>query len=215
MRHIQAIGASVAAVLVLSTLLASSSHVLAAGSLATGNGAPSGPHYNLNVIGVPKDKRGGTWENNGHRIFVKLWGADTKINLLPGDSFYVVDSDGTDGTATLQLMDPYPGTTTVAVYKIYVRALGKPSGAANLTSAFVDEYGNIWYSLGSVTLMRQKGRSVFDDRTLEMTTIYADFDGDGMPERHYLFDNELWQYFWEYDNQGLKLLQIRIYVEQA
>jgi len=214
MKRIQVCGAAIAAVLVLSTLLASSSSVLAAGSI-TGNGAPNGPHYNLNVIGVPKEKRGDTWENSGHRIFVKLWGADTRINLVPGDTFYVVDSDGTDGSATLQLMDPYPGTTTVAVYKIFVRALGKPGGAANLTSAFVDEYGNVWYSLESVTLMRQKGKSVFTDRTLELTTIYVDLDGDTVPERHYLFDNELWQYFWDYDNQGLKLLQIRIYVEQA
>ncbi|HJW65673.1 MAG TPA: hypothetical protein VJ507_02705, partial [Candidatus Bathyarchaeia archaeon] len=51
-----------------------------------GNGAPSGAHFNLNIIGVPKEKNGGTWDNDGHRIFVKLWGADTKIWLVKGDT---------------------------------------------------------------------------------------------------------------------------------
>lgn len=214
MRRIQVFGAAIATVLILSTLLASSPSVLAATG-TTGNGAPSGSHYNLNIIGVPKAKQGGTWTNEGHRIFVKLWGADTKIWLVSGNDFAVIDSDGTDGSARLQLMDPYPGDTTTAVYRIFVRALGKPGGSANMTSGFVDEYGNYWYSLETVTLSRQKGKSVFSDKTLELTTIFVDLNGDTIPERYYLFDNALWQYFWDYDNAGLKLLQIRIYVEQA
>lgn len=182
----------------------------------TGNGAPSGPHYNLNIIGVSKEKNGGVWDNDGHRIFVKLWGADTKIWLVSGDSFNVIDSDGTDGSATLQLMDPYPGTTTTAVYRIYVRVLGKPGGSMGMTSGFVDDLGNYWYSLESVNLTRTKGASKFTDQTLKLTTIYVDITNDGIdnPVRYYLFDNPLWNYFWDYDNAGLKLLQIRIYVAQ-
>lgn len=201
-------------ILMLSVAMAVVPYTLAAKNV-TGNGAPSGPHYNLNIIGVPKEKKGGTWDNNGHRIFVKLWSKDTKIMLLKGESFNVIDSDGTDGKATLQLMDPYPGDTTDAVYRIFVRALGKPGGSANMTSGFIDELGNEWYSLENVTLTRNKGQSKFSDKTLELTTIFIDFDGDDAAERYYIFDNELWQYFWDYDNNGLKLLQIRIYVEQA
>ena len=96
----------------------------------------------LNIIGVTKEKKGGTWDNNGHRIFVKLWGKDTKIWLVNGDSFNVIDSDGTDGSAKLQLLDPYPDSTTDSIYRIYARALGKPGGSANMTSGFVDEHGN-------------------------------------------------------------------------
>jgi len=201
-------------VLMLSIAMAVVPYTLAAKDV-TGNGAPSGAHYNLNIIGVPKEKQGGNWDNNGHRIFVKLWGKDTKIMLVKGESFNVKDSDGTDGKATLQLIDPYPGDTTDTVFKIFVRALGKPGGSANMASGFIDELGNEWYSLESVTLKRNKGQSKFSDKTLELTTIFVDFDDDGAAERYYLFDNELWQYFWDYDNNGLKLLQIRIYVEQA
>ncbi len=182
----------------------------------TGNGAPSGAHYNLNIIGVPKEKNGGTWDNDGHRIFVKLWGVDTKIWLVPGDSFNVIDADGTDGSATFQMMDPYLGTTTTAVYRIYVRVLGIPGGKMGMTTGFVDEFGNYWYSLESVNLTRTKGQSKFTDKTLELTTIYVDMTNDGVdnPTRLYLFDNELWDYFWDYDNAGCKLLQMRIYVSE-
>jgi hypothetical protein len=33
----------------------------------TGNGAPSGAHYTLNIIGVPKDKSANFDGDNGHR----------------------------------------------------------------------------------------------------------------------------------------------------
>ena len=183
----------------------------------TGNGAPNGAHFNLNIIGVPKEKNGGVWDNEGHRIFVKLWGVDTKIWLVKGDTFNVLDSDGTDGSAKLQLMDPYPGTTTTAVYRIYIRALGKPDGSMGMTTGFVDEFGSYWYSLESVNLTRTKGQAKFTDKTLELTTIYVDMTDDGIdnPVELYLFDNELYNYFWDYDNSGLKLLQMRIHVIEA
>src|SRR5215813_7542844 len=73
-------------------------------SAITGNGGPSGPHYNLNIIGVdnPKnfDYNTYTQQNTsgaGHRIFVPLDGT-AKIMLSPGD-FSVLDANGTDGFA--------------------------------------------------------------------------------------------------------------------
>ena len=118
-------------------------------------------------------------------------------------------------TSDTSLLDPYPGETETSIYKIYVWALGKPGGSANITRAFVDEFGNTWYSLESVSLIRNKGQSRFSEKTLELTTIYVDITDDDVynPEREYLFDNQLWSYFWDYDNSGLKLLQIRIYME--
>jgi hypothetical protein len=178
----------------------------------TGNGAPNGAHFNLNVIGTRE--KNGDMTGGGNVIFVKLWGADTKINLVPGEDFAVLDKDGTDGSATLQLMDPYPGTTTEAAYRIYVRALGKPGGYMGMTTGFTDEFGVDWYSLESVNLTRTKGQSKFTDKTIELTTIYIDLTDDGIdnPVRMNIFDNALYDYFWNYDNSGLKLLQMRFYV---
>ena len=38
----------------------------------TGNGAPSGPHYNLNIIGVEKAKEAPLTGSERHTIFVAL-----------------------------------------------------------------------------------------------------------------------------------------------
>lgn len=182
------------------------------GSAATGNGAPSGAHYNLNIIGVSKEKSGVDMTSDGHRIFVPLQGK-SNIWLQAGDSFKVLDADGTDGSARLQMMDPYPGNTTTATYQIYVRALGKPGGSMKMTSGFVDADGSVWYSLENVTMTRTKGKAVFSDKTLQLTTVYADITDDGIdnPQRYNLFDNSTYNYFWNYDNNGLKLLQLRMY----
>ena len=153
--------------------------------------------------------------NNGHRIFVKLMGK-TRILLQEGD-FAVIDADGTDGTATFQLPAPgdvVSGTDYVpenAEYNVYIRALGKPDGTADMWSGFLDEYGNEWLSLEVINLSRGKGKSSFEDVTKELTTIYVDMDADGTPERYKLFDEELWTYFWDYDNNGLKIVQLRFY----
>jgi hypothetical protein len=44
------------------------------------------------------------------------------------------------------------------------------------------------------------------------TTCATDIvDGDGTEERYPLFDDELEDYFWNYDNKGLKVAQLRFY----
>src|SRR5256885_6126432 len=50
--------------------------VTTASVATTGNGAPSGSHYNLNIIGVPKNKTADMTGNDGHRIFVSLTGGE-------------------------------------------------------------------------------------------------------------------------------------------
>src|SRR5262245_19193830 len=61
---------------------------------ATGNGALSGPHFNLNIIGVQKGKSPNLTGGDGHRIFVPLVGT-AKINLTEGTDFQVLDANAT------------------------------------------------------------------------------------------------------------------------
>jgi len=207
------------ACLILASLIATMTATALAKPVNKGNGAPSGAHFNLNLIGMSKEKVGEMDNNNGHRIFVKLQGK-TRILLQEGD-FAVIDADGTDGRATFQLPAPgdvvaADGTTYVpenAEYRVYIRALGKPGGAADMWSGFIDEYGNEWLSLEAIELSRGKGKSSFEDVTKELTTIYVDITDDDTdnPLRYTLFDNELWEYFWDYDNNGLKIVQLRFY----
>src|SRR5262245_33340660 len=101
-----------------------------------GNGAPSGTHYNLNMIGVPKQKTADMTGDNGHRIFMSLEGK-TKVMLSEG-VFAVLDANGTDGTASFQLPNPDPLNSGVTKYSVFARALGKPGGSATITTCATD-----------------------------------------------------------------------------
>src|SRR5262249_35798725 len=94
----------------------------------------SGPHYNLNFIGVPKDKTVPDMTgSNRHTVFVPLQsGGDVsrqvKIYYVPGDEFRVIDGNATDdNTAIIQV----PGSALSDIcFDVYAYALGKPFGNA-------------------------------------------------------------------------------------
>ncbi len=187
---------------------------------AIGNGAISGSHYNLNLIGVPKGKTAVMTENNGHRIFVNLSGK-TSIKLIQGTEFKVIDANGTDGNgASFQLPNPDPDNDGTTVYRVYARALGKPGGGAKLVtcamSAGLDGILGTTddeevCSLATLTLSRTTGKSKFIDVSKELLYVYADLNSDGTQERYPLFSEVLQDYFWSYDNNGLKVVQLRFY----
>lgn len=181
-----------------------------ASMLATGNGAPSGAHYNLNIIGVPKEKTADMTGSEGHRIFVKLEG-NTKILLSEGD-YQVLDANGTDGTASFQLPNPDPDNDGITVYSVYARAVGKPGGGAQITTCATDPTtGEEVCSTESYVTVRSKGKPTFENVSKQLLYLYVDLDGDGVTERYNLFADALQDYFWSYDNNGLKVLQLRFY----
>lgn len=170
----------------------------------------SGTHYSLNMIGVSKGKTADMTGNQGHRIFVNLFGK-TRILLGEGE-FQVLDANGTDGTAKFQLPSPDPDNDGITAYSVWARALGKPGGKAGIATAATDTAtGEIVYSLETTVFVRSNGKSTFEDISKYLLYVYADLDGDGTAERYPLFDDALQDYFWEYDNNGLKLLQMRFY----
>lgn len=176
-----------------------------------GNGAPSGPHYELNVIGVPKGKTA-NMTSPGHRIFVNLVG-NTKIMLNQGTDFVVLDGNGTDGTASFQLPNPDPTNSGTTKYSVYARAVGTPGGSASMSTCATDpKTGTIVCS--NLTYLAVKGTK-FQNVSAELLYIYADLDGDGTAERYPLFDSRLQDFFWNYDNNGLKVLQLRFYEQST
>jgi len=174
-------------------------------SLAAGNGAPSGAHFTLNIIG-----RSATSANitSGNRIFVPLQGK-TSINLQEG-SFAVIDGNATDGSGTFRLPNPDPENDGTTTYSVFARALGKPGGSATQTTCFTDST-DTYRSVYSNVMVRSSGPSKFNNVTQALLYVYTDTDGDGRVERYPLFSDPMASYFWDYDNVGLKLAQLRFY----
>ena len=200
----------------------------------TGNGAPSGAHYTLNIIGVPKEKSANFGGGSGHRIFVDLGKtgavANTRINLIEGD-FAVLDANGTDGTAAFRLPNPDPDGDGTTAYSVYVRTLGKPGGEATLQSCYDDGTGT-WCAAAfpggvePITLERTKGGAPkFTNISKDLlfvdycTAWAAGLDGIlgtaddecTSVDQIALFTNNLLSYYWSYNNEGLKLAQFRFY----
>ena len=196
----------------------------------TGNGALSGAHYNLNIIGKKQCSTESLTDTSRHTIFVLLNGGDSatslngtlastiskqnKIYLAPG-AFSVLDGNACDGNGgKFQL--------PVGGYYVFARALGKPGGVATMTTcatgAGVDGVlgtadDEIICSTENVVLSREKGKSSFSNVTTELTTMMIDTDGDNVADtRVSIFDPMLQDYFWNYDNKGLRLAQLRFYM---
>lgn len=182
------------------------------GQTTTGNGAPSGPHYDLNIHGVAQGGSASTG-SNGHDIFVPLQGKCT-ISLSPG-SFQVLDPNCLDGNAAFQLPNPVASTTTTTTitttYSVWVRALAKPGGSSSTTACAIDLTGALVCSTAQYVTVetRSNGKSVFSNVTGNL--LFISQCVNGQLTRTPLFSSTLQNYFWSYDNNGLKLLQLRFY----
>ena len=202
-----------------------------------GNGAPSGAHYTLNIIGVDKGKTSPMTGSDRHTIFVAL-GRDgsvtSRIYLTPGD-FQVCDGNAFDAAfdcngnqiqsqgAVFQLPCntnipadiTCDGGTVSASYQVWGRALGQPGGSAVITTCATDPATAEVVCSTENTLdvfTRRTGKSTFRNVTNELTSLVADINGDGVLERVALFAGGLEDFFWQFDNHGLRLAQLRFYL---
>lgn len=195
----------------------------------------NGPHYNLNIIGVDNPKSSPLTGSDRHTIFVGLsnkGSVTSRIYLTPGP-FDVCDGNAMDtayacdGSVVAQqgAVFQLPCNTAVptdtgcangtfsAPYQVWSRALGTPGGSATITTCAYDDTGALVCSTDNAVLSRSKGKSTFYNVTTALTTINACFDITGVTtcEVVSLFDSALQNYFWQYDNNGLRLLQLRFY----
>jgi hypothetical protein len=197
---------------------------------AQGNGAPSGPHYELGIIGVSDPKTQPLTGSNRHTIFVGLGankkGGDVITNIyLTQGPFAVCDGNGFDPAyacdgsvvasagAVFQLpCDTVTDsclTGTSQAYTIWARALGKPDGNATVTTCAtsLDGVTVVCNTDNSVMLLRGSGQQKFRDVTKQLTTIVTTLGTIS------LFQDGFLNFFWQYDNFGLKLAQVRFYAE--
>ncbi len=203
----------------LAAVLAAATALPSVAEAQNGNGAPSGTHYSLNIIGVSHDKSVQPDWASGHVIFVGLGTKNTAVStkiLLSQSadgSFDVLDKNGTDGEASFSL--PAPGG-----YTVWARALGTPGGQAKITTCAEDVVlgdAGVICSTQNEVFVRGTGKSSFRNVTQALTTITLDAVADSAAVAACggtsvnLFDACLLGFFWQYDNNGLKLLQVRFY----
>ncbi len=163
----------------------------------------------------------------------------TDIWLTPGE-FQVCDGNGFDAAydcsgkligrgngAVFQL----PCNTAVptdftcdqskasASYQVWGRALGQPGGSATITTCAFDDLGTLICSSENTlnVFSRGKGKQTFQNVTSALTTLQSvcfDLGGIVTCGSVSLFNSVLQDYFWQYDNNGLRLAQIRLYLNQ-
>jgi hypothetical protein len=226
--------------LIIGLLIVAALIIPCVSATATDNGAQSGQHYTLNIIGsknaksMPDDLTGAN--AGGSVIFCPLdKGADDlacRIYLAEGTDFAVIDKDGTDGTARYMLPRPYAEGADVtdpanSAYRVYVRVLGAPGGTGkmitglcNTTDKVICDGTGEWLSATNVTLASRNPsnkadpRQKFVDVTHELTTVDLSEYGYGHVG---LFDNDPfgfvydYVYFWDLYNQDMKIIQLRFY----
>lgn len=195
----------------------------------------NGPHYNLNIIGKDVNWNGnGNGYDNGNTMFVPentsdfnitVWdeGNETvipgiQIDITQGDEFDVIDGNAfDDGTCAFQLA---PGK-----YHAYIAAKAKPGGSTNVVG-WVKANDTYYFDIGDVQVSKSKKAQWTDATDLFYVSAKEEPDAIGMLSPgddvwvfDYLnnlktFDSDLYpdpSYFWQYDNHGNKLVQIRFY----
>jgi hypothetical protein len=184
-------------------------------SAGVGNGAPPGPHFNLNIHGVANGQ--GFNGNNQNDIFVPLNGkCNIDLSQASTYDFQVLSSDCVNNPpASFELpapcsIDATTGlcTSSTTVYSVYARALGKPGGQSNTTPCFTDTTGT-YCSIYSYVAVRGTGKSSFTNETSNLLFVTQCINGKTSSTP--IFSSASAQYFWSYDNQGLRLAQLRFY----
>ncbi len=202
----------------------------------------NGAHYNLNIIGVDNPKTAPLTFSDRHTIFVGLGGKDStatsKIYLTPGD-FQVCDGNAFDQAyncsgspiggqgAVFQLPCNTAVTADItcadgvasASYQIWGRALGQPGGSAVITTCAFDTITQTTVCSTDNTLNvfnRHPGKQTFTNVTQQLTTLTGCFTDPTtllvVCETVPLFSGGLVDFFWQYDNNGLRLAQLRFYL---
>jgi len=154
------------------------------------------------------------------------------------NSFKVIDGNATDDNeATIQVPYEYctdytTGCTDLLGYNVYAIALGKPLGGAIVTAdcSYTEQVVNTdgttgltcqdTLLMGSFDITRQKNKpTVKDISDIFRATGCLDNNADGTCNTGDLEFRNMWifnieqlsSYMWDYDNNGLKLLQVRFY----
>lgn len=180
-------------------------------------------HYSLNLVGVPEDKHELvekiSSDDNGESIYIGLNSDDSCVKLKrasEGEGFEVNDADGINGKAKFQLP-----TSNNTEYHLFVRPLGIPRAESQPHDVDLSTDEDI-ASMGTAILINNNGANKLTDIASKLTTVNVaaeDLNGDDVIDKldittYNIFDDALENYFWEYNDEGLKVSQLRFYFNE-
>ena len=199
----------------------------------------SGKHYQFNIIGHPKGISGD--DSSGRAVMIPLKNATgpnqivcespevvvlddevpttdkvpagARIYFEPGATFEIIDRDATDGSATIQV--PVEGDQIT--FDIYLRVLGKPHTCMDISAFAYDLNQDLYFWAGSVTLNRKTGKATWVKVNYLFDVFWCDVDPDtnlciaGTTDEYSVFNDVFESYFWSIQNNGTRLVQVRLY----
>ncbi len=185
-----------------------------------------GRHFQINIIAVQNAKNGDFDNPSRGTVFVKLnrQGAiSTKIYFEPNTAdpteFAVLDGNGLDdGQVTIAV--PYEYYSTLS-YNVYAIPLGKPNGSVNITGEVTwGDNATGWLLQDNFVLFRNNGKPIVTD----ISDIFRSSGSyDPTPGAPGSGDEVTWtnvwvfnvpyleEYYWTYDNNKCKVIQLRFY----
>ena len=218
--------------------------ICAASSFAQVGKGLSGPHYNLNIIGVTQGKNPPMTGSDRHTIFVPLvsdqngtpdtLASDSAPILLTPGPFTVCDGNAFDpavdcngnvvnktgavfqlpcnNLTSLGLVVPCTsnGPGSIASYQVWARVVGTPGGNGTITLCAFDKTTLTEVCNTDEVLMRNKPNK-FTDLTKTLTSL-MNVSGPAGVGNYPLFATGFSGFFWDYDNNGNKVLQLRFYL---
>ena len=146
-------------------------------------------------------------------------------NIANPDKFQVLDGNATDDDVAV-IAVPFETYGTLS-YNVYAVGLGKLNRKANVHWESIYAAGTYTTTplMGDFTIKREKEGGKGKPKVVNISDIFradgwidADGSGDFDPDIDTTF-NDVWvfnvptllDYLWDYDNQGLKLMQVRFY----
>lgn len=179
---------------------------------------------------VPADTDGMTFPINEPNNLGDTTMDGIKINMTQGSEFAVIDGNATDGVGSLQLG---PGK-----YWVYIAVKAKDpkkTGVVDITGwvEAYDSLGQLWYYIPVGTVSVSKGKVWTDATDLFFVNAAEDpfgfYEVTGIPKVDnlgiwvfdYMAGLDAWvtdlynfsdlAYFWQLQNDGAKLIQVRFY----
>ncbi|HEV2201847.1 MAG TPA: hypothetical protein VGR73_18660 [Bryobacteraceae bacterium] len=145
----------------------------------------------------------------GSTFCVPGTGTYPACTLALGASFALPCNTGITVVGTLIPCDTT--TTASASYSVWARVVGTPGGSATITTCAFDSTNTLVCSINEKVLVREKP-NWFSNVTDVLTSIVCSGASSCAGHTLELFAPGFTGFFWDYDNSGDKLLQLRFYV---